>query len=149
MLTRICRSLMTLNSDMSNFNYLLDTNILSDLIRHPAGAVAERIAEVGESLICTSIIVSCELRLGAAKKGSPALSARVDQILNTIEVLPLSDGVDQHYAGLRNSLEKNGTLISPNDLLIAAHALELGFTVVTCNAREFLRLAGLSVENWL
>ena len=58
---------------MRPFVYMLDTNILSDLVRHPAGAVAERVAEYGEESICTSIIVACELRFGVAKKGVPLL----------------------------------------------------------------------------
>lgn len=134
---------------MGDFRYLLDTNILSDLIRHPAGRVAARIAEVGESAVCTSIIVACELRFGAAEKGSPELSARVDQLLESIEILPLGEEADRRYAELRHHLETSGSPIGPNDLLIAAHAIDLGITVVTDNAREFSRVPGLSVENWL
>ena len=63
---------------MAARRYLLDTNVLSDLLRHPAGAVRERIAAVGEEAMCTSIVVACELRYGAAKKRSAALSTRVD-----------------------------------------------------------------------
>jgi tRNA(fMet)-specific endonuclease VapC len=63
---------------MTAQRYLLDTNVLSDLLRHPAGAVRERITTVGEEAVCTSIIVACELRYGAAKRGSPTFSTRVD-----------------------------------------------------------------------
>lgn len=66
---------------MSVHRYLLDTNILSSLLKQPAGAVASRIRSVGEDTICTSIIVTCELRYGAAKKGSPTLSGKVEQLL--------------------------------------------------------------------
>jgi len=64
---------------MADHRYLLDTNILSDLIKHPSGAVAHRIAAVGEDVVCTSIVVACELRYGAAKRGSPALSGKIGQ----------------------------------------------------------------------
>ena len=134
---------------METFSYLLDTNILSDIIKHPAGAVVEKIAEVGEGTICTSIIVACELRFSAVKKGSQLLTTRVEQLLERIEVLSLGEKADEYYASLRHDLEKNGALIGPNDLLIAAHALDIGVTLVTDNLREFTRIKGLSVENWL
>jgi tRNA(fMet)-specific endonuclease VapC len=59
------------------YQYLLDTNIVSDLVRHPQGLVFERIASVGENYICTSIIVACELRFGAAKNGSVRLIEQI------------------------------------------------------------------------
>jgi tRNA(fMet)-specific endonuclease VapC len=134
---------------MHEYRYLLDTNILFNLIKCPSGNVATHIAAVGEKLVCTSIIVACELRFGAEKKGSPLLSARVGQLLNSVAVLPLSEEVDKHYAAIRYFLEKSGSIIGPNDLLVASHALSLGLTVVTDNVREFCRVPGLTVENWL
>jgi tRNA(fMet)-specific endonuclease VapC len=134
---------------MADHRYLLDTNILSDLIKHPSGAVALRIADVGENVVCTSIVVACELRYGAAKRGSPALSGKIGQLLEAIEVLPLEDVSDQKYGEIRAALEKAGTPIGANDYLIAAHTLSLGFTLVTDNVGEFSRVAGLKVENWL
>lgn len=68
--------------------YLLDTNILSDLIRHPQGIVAQRIAVVGEATVCTSIVVACELRFGAAKKNSPRLTEQVNAVVAAMDVLP-------------------------------------------------------------
>ncbi len=140
---------MMSNSDMRNYQFLLDTNILSTLVKNPAGAVAARIGSHGEDSICTSIIVACELRFGAEKKGSAQLSARVEALLQTLDVVPLADEVDRHYAAMRVELERRGALIGPNDLLIAAHALALGLTLVTDNLREFSRVPGLRVENWL
>jgi len=134
---------------MSGFVYLLDTNIISDLIRNPAGIVAQQIAEKGESAVCTSIVVACELRFGARKKGSALLAARVEEILSVIEVLALDADADRFYAEIRTELEAKGTPIGPNDLLIAAQALALGLTIVTANSAEFLRIPGLPVENWL
>jgi tRNA(fMet)-specific endonuclease VapC len=129
--------------------YLLDTNILSDLIRRPQGPVAEHIAAVGESTVCTSVIVAAELRFGAAKSGSQKLSERVDLVLSALEVLPLEPPVDHSYAEIRWHLTREGTPIGPNDLLIASQALSLGLTVVTANVGEFSRVPGLQVENWL
>ncbi len=134
---------------MASHRYLLDTNILSDLVRHPSGHVAERIITVGEHAICTSIVVACELRFGAARRGSAELFSRIDQLLKVIDVLPLSEGADSHYGEIRNDLEKSGTPIGPNDLLIAAHARSVGLTLVTDNVREFNRVPELAVENWL
>ena len=129
--------------------YLLDTNILSDLIRNPFGPVAQRIEVVGAKAVCTSIIVAAELRYGCAKKGSPRLQARVEDILATIPVLPLDVPADADYGRQRAQLEASGQSIGGNDLLIAAHALALGLTLVTHNTREFSRIVGLQVEDWL
>ena len=129
--------------------YLLDTNILSDLVRHPQGKVAEQISRTGENSVCTSIIAAAELRYGAAKSNSARLADRVDLILSALEILPLEVPADHQYASLRHHLTRQGTPIGPNDLLIAAHALTNDLTVVTANVREFSRVPGLKVENWL
>lgn len=129
--------------------YLLDTNILSDLVRNPRGKIRDRIAEVGEKSICTSIIVASELRYGARKKGSRRLSSQLEAILSAIEILPFEEASDRHYAKLRCVLENAGTPIGPNDLLIAAQSICMGLVLVTANYREFSRVQGLAVENWL
>lgn len=129
--------------------YLLDTNILSDLIKNPQGMVARRIREVGEAAICTSIVVSSELRFGAVKRGSERLTQQLASVLKALVVMPLESPVDKHYADIRACLEKAGTPIGPNDLLIAAHARSLGLVLVTANVREFKRVQNLEVQNWL
>ena len=129
--------------------YLLDTNILSDLILNPQGAVARQISSAGESTVCTSIVVAAELRFGAEKSGSSKLADRIDLILSALDILPLETPADRHYGELRQHLASQGTPIGPNDLLIAAQALALGLTVVTANVQEFSRVPGLGVENWL
>jgi tRNA(fMet)-specific endonuclease VapC len=129
--------------------YLLDTNIVSDLIRRPQGLVAARIAAVGEANVCTSVIVAAELRYGAVKRGSPALSAQVESVLETIELVPFESPMETAYATVRTRLESLGTPIGANDLLIAAQVLTLGHTLVTDNVGEFARVAGLAHENWL
>jgi tRNA(fMet)-specific endonuclease VapC len=129
--------------------YLLDTSILSDLVRRPQGRIAERIAELGEERVITSIVVACELRFGVAKRDSKKLSRQVEAVLGAITVLPLEPGIDRHYAAIRATLEKQGTPIGANDLLIAAHARALHAVCVTANVAEFSRVSGLKVENWL
>ena len=128
--------------------YLLDTNILSDLIRHPDGLVARRVEQVGQKEIFTSIIVAAELRYGCAKKGSAKLLERVQGLLETIPVLSLDMPTDAQYGLIRAELEAAGQPIGMNDLLIASHALALGLTLVTDKTSEFSRVRGLKVENW-
>jgi len=88
--------------------YLLDTNIISDLIRHPRGTVAARIAAAGEETVCTSIIVAAELRFGAIKSSSKKLVDRIDLILSALEILPLEAPADRHYGDLRLHLTRQG-----------------------------------------
>ena len=129
--------------------YLLDTNILSDLLRAPTGACAKRLARVAESAVATSIIVACALRYGVAKKGSAALAARVEAMLEALPVLPFDADADRHYGAIRCALEASGTPIGANDLLIAAHARAIGLTLVTDNEKEFRRVPQLKLANWL
>jgi tRNA(fMet)-specific endonuclease VapC len=128
--------------------FLLDTNVLSHLVRRPAD-LARKIAAVGEKQICTSIVVACELRFGARKKGSDVLTARVGQLLGALKVMPLEGDVDRVYAEIRDSLESSGQPIGGNDYLIAAHALTLDCVLVTENVKEFRRVPNLIVESWL
>jgi len=129
--------------------YLLDTNILSDLVRNPQGVVAAQITKAGEDTVCSSVIVAAELRYGATKSNSAKLAERINLILSALEILPLEIPADHQYAALRHHLTRQGTPIGPNDLLIAAHALASDLTVVTANVGEFSRVPGLKVENWL
>jgi tRNA(fMet)-specific endonuclease VapC len=134
--------------------YLLDTNIVSDLVRNPQGKVARHVRTVGEKHVCTSIIVAAELRYAAdkkraAKKGSPRLSSQLDAVLRVLEILPFETPADTSYGLLRSRLERAGTPIGANDLLIAAQALTLGYVIVTDNEKEFSRVKGLRLQNWL
>ena len=129
--------------------YLLDTNVVSDLVRHPSGRVAAHINRVGEANVCTSLIVAAELHFGAAKKGSAALTARIDAVLGALQVLPLEAPTDRNYGYIRAGLERAGKVIGANDLLIAAHAMTLGHTLVTDSIDEFSGIGKLRLENWL
>lgn len=129
--------------------YLLDTNIVSDLVRNPQGKVAQHIRKVGEAQVSTSIIVAAELRYGAVKKGSPRLTAQLEAVLGALEVLPFESPADATYGLVRTRLERAGKPIGANDLLIAAQALSLGYTIITDNEGEFGHVPDLRRENWL
>ena len=129
--------------------YLLDTNMVSDLVRHPQGRIADHVRNVGETKVCTSVVVAAELRYGATKRASQRLSDQLEIVLGALDVVPIEVPVDVIYGRLRAHLEQAGTPIGANDLLIAAHALALGATIVTDNEREFSRIEGLPLENWL
>ncbi|MEO7761848.1 MAG: type II toxin-antitoxin system VapC family toxin [Casimicrobiaceae bacterium] len=134
---------------MAGHAWMLDTDTLSDLIRYPRGAVMGRLDATEPDTVCTSIVVACELRFGARRKGSILLTQRVEQLLDTLAVLPLDSPADQHYADIRAALEGAGTPIGGHDLFIAAHARSCDMTLVTHNTREFARVPGLRVEDWL
>lgn len=129
--------------------FLLDTNIISNLVRQPSGSASKKLLENDNAYCCTSIVVACELRFGAEKSASDSLRMRIDQVLGRLDVLHLDTPTDLHYGRLRSALEREGTPIGPNDLLIAAHALAHDLTLVTDNTTEFSRVDGLRVENWL
>lgn len=129
--------------------YLLDTNIVSDVVRHPEGRVQQKIAVVSPVAVVTSIVVAAELRFGLERRWSERLARRLDIVLSPMPVLPWAAGADLAYARIRADLERRGVTIGANDLFIAAHALSLGATLVTDNVREFGRVEGLVVENWL
>ncbi|QKC96148.1 type II toxin-antitoxin system VapC family toxin [Mesorhizobium sp. NZP2298] len=129
--------------------FMLDTNIISDMIRNPAGKAASAMVREGDAAVCTSIVVASELRYGCARKGSAKLLKKVEDLLAEIPVLPLDVPVDAEYGALRAELESVGQPIGHNDLFIAAHACVLGTTLVTANIGEFTRIGKLKVENWL
>lgn len=129
--------------------FMLDTNIISDMIRNPAGKAANAMVREGDAAVCTSIVVASELRYGCARKGSTKLLKKVEDLLAEIPVLPLDVPVDAEYGALRAELEAVGQPIGHNDLFIAAHACVLGTTLVTANIGEFTRIRKLKVENWL
>jgi tRNA(fMet)-specific endonuclease VapC len=130
-------------------SFMLDTNIVSDLARHPAGKVAQKIADIGEAGLCISILVAAELRFGLVRFGSPKLVEHVETALRFITTVPFDSPAEREYARIRLTLERAGTPIGPNDLFIAAHACALDVPLVTDNEREFRRVPGLRVENWL
>jgi tRNA(fMet)-specific endonuclease VapC len=129
--------------------YLLDTNILSHLVRQPQGPVADHIADVGEANVLTSVIVACELRYGAAKRGSRKLTRQVEAVLSAMTIRPLESDIERVYASIRVVLERRGSPIGAHDMLIAAHARAIDAVCVTDNVAEFRRVPALKIENWL
>jgi len=133
---------------------LLDTNIISDMMRNLQGPAAKRAVAIGATEsggqrgLCTSVIVQCELEFGLARQPNPRLQTAYYAIMQTVEVLPLTKDIVSRYANLRTQLEASGKPVGANDLLIAAQALALDATLVSADA-EFLRVPGLRVENWL
>jgi tRNA(fMet)-specific endonuclease VapC len=128
--------------------YLLDTNAVSDLVREPLGRTRQKAERTGPERLATSIIVVGELRFGYLRSGNDRLKHAVEGVLAILPILPFETPADWRYAELRVELERLGTPIGGNDMLIAAHALALDCTLVTANEREFRRVPGLRVENW-
>ena len=130
--------------------WLLDTDVLSQLIRQPHAPLAQKLIALSEQHpdgLVTSVVVQCELMFGAQRMGSDRLAARIAELAQLIPLLRLDVDMVPAYARLCTLLERAGTPIGPNDMLITAHALALGCTLVTADA-EFDRVPGLRVENW-
>jgi len=130
--------------------YLLDTNICIYIAKHNPPAVRERFSRHTAGELAMSVITLGELRHGAEKSNAreKALTT-LGQLEACIDVAPLGESVGQHYGQIRSALEKVGQLIGNNDLWIAAHARAEGWILVTNNEREFSRVEGLEVENWV
>lgn len=132
--------------------YLLDTNILSDMMRNPTGLAAQQfrttLSDSNTAGICTSVIVQCELLFGLRRRTQPRWQTHYALLMQSVTVMSFEADVAVHYAKLRTALEGAGTPIGSNDTFIAAHALSLDATMVTADA-EFNRVPGLRVENWL
>lgn len=132
--------------------YLLDTNIISHMMRDIEGAASRKFRQVvsddPDIPIYTSVVVDCELQFGLIRKPNERLSRAYERIIAAVQILALDNEVGPHYAQLRADLEAKGTPIGPNDALIAAHALALGAILVSADA-EFGRVPGLQLENWL
>ena len=129
--------------------YLLDTNILSNVMRSPNGPLMARMMQLDEQALYTTIVVAAELRFGAEKKGSERLRREVEEVLSRIPIRPIEAPLDRVYAKLRADLESKGTPIGDPDLWIAAQALHDDSVLVTDNVKEFGRVPQLRIENWL
>ncbi len=129
--------------------YLLDTNVIGEIARNPQGGVANRVAALPPDEYGINPVVACEIEYGLTKRESTRLRRQIEKILEAIAVIELPTDIAVHYGRIRVELEKQGTPIGPNDLLIAAHGLASELTLVTGNEKEFRRVHGLNVENWL
>lgn len=129
--------------------YMLDTDTCSYIMKRTHDALLRRLAKVPVDDVCISVITKSELLFGVEvspkrRQDEAALAA----FLPYVEVLDLPDEACEHYAKVRADLTRHGTMIGANDLFIAAHARNLGLTLITNNMREFRRVPGLSIENW-
>jgi tRNA(fMet)-specific endonuclease VapC len=130
--------------------YLLDTNICIYIANRQPSAVVSRLEDLRPGDVGMSIVTYLELVNGAWKSRRKQDNlAKVQELSRLIPVQPLDTAVADHYGRIRSELERRGSPIGAYDLLIAAHALSLDLTLVTNNLREFARISGLRVENWV
>jgi len=128
--------------------YLLDTNIASYAIKRNVPRVRAALLSVPMSEVGVSVVTEAELRFGVARKGAAAhLKLAVEEFLLRVEILPWDSEAAQHYAELRSWLEGSGVPMANFDLMIAAHALAIGATLVT-HDRVFRRVKHLKIEDW-
>ncbi|ANC31802.1 type II toxin-antitoxin system VapC family toxin [Isoptericola dokdonensis] len=132
-----------------NTLYLLDTNILIALLRDRGDAARRRLVEA-TGRVGVSTISEMELEYGIERSASPARNRQaVDELLSLVEVIDLDSLAAMHAGRIRAVLAARGTPIGPYDALLAGHARSLGLVMVTNNVREFSRVPGLEVEDWL
>ena len=130
--------------------FMLDTNIIIYAKNKNPDGVLEKLMHYSPSDLCISVITMAELEYGACKSSRPEKNrAALLEFLSEIQVVPFSLEAAREYGVIRSSLEKQGTLIGGNDMLIAAHAKSLNLILVTNNQREFERINGLKLENWV
>lgn len=129
--------------------YVFDSNILIDLSKGRLGIAYEMLRLSDASLFKVPAMVKAELLVGAEKSNRPEEERlRIDSLLLPFEVLPFDDACAFQYAKIRAYLERKGTPIGGNDLIIAATALANSGVLVTNNVNEFKRVPGLSIESW-
>jgi tRNA(fMet)-specific endonuclease VapC len=129
---------------------MLDTNICIYIIKHRPSSVLDQLVALPTEDVGVSSITVAELRFGASKSSRPARNHQaLDDFLHPFEVALYNEPAARTYGTIRAPLEKKGRLIGPMDLLIAAHALSLEVQLLTNNAKEFKRVDGLDVTNWV
>jgi tRNA(fMet)-specific endonuclease VapC len=129
--------------------YLLDTNICIYVINHKPVQVFEKFRQFKLGDLAISSITASELAFGVEKSGSERNKQALNKFLMPLDVLPYDEDAIWHYARLRQQLQSTGKPIGSLDMLIAAHALALDVTLVTNNTKEFERIEGLKLENWV
>ena len=129
--------------------YLLDTNICVYVIRKRPESVYRRLSTIGERGVAISVVTAFELEVGALRSQGTHYREAVRLFIAELPVQPLEDSARAAYGQLRTALERRGEVIGAYDMLIASHALALDATLVTNNQKEFKRVKGLKVENWV
>jgi tRNA(fMet)-specific endonuclease VapC len=129
------------------YRYMLDTNTVSHLLKGDP-SVVERLKVTSPSEICISVVTKGELLFGLAKRpDAKRLRQSVLEFLKVVDALPIDDAVIAHYGPMRADLERQGKILGPLDMLIAAHAGTLGIVLVTSD-KAFSHVEGLALENW-
>jgi tRNA(fMet)-specific endonuclease VapC len=130
--------------------YMLDTNICIYIIKQKPKSVLQHFEQLQVGSVCMSLVTYAELEYGALKSNNSRKALDIlEEFSNYIPVLSIEADVAKHYGGIRANLESKGTPIGNNDLWIAAHARSLGHTLVSNNVKEFKRVEGLDLENWV
>ena len=130
--------------------YMLDTNICAFIIRNKPEYIKDKLKVVEkEHEIALSSIVVAELLFGAQKKKSQKLNKIIHTFIDNFTIYDFDKQASIEYSKIRDSLESTGNIIGANDLFIASHAKSLDAVIVTNNTREFLRVDGLKVEDWV
>lgn len=130
--------------------YLLDTNICIYIAKYNPPSVREHFTRHSANELAVSVITLGELRFGAEKsQAKERAMAVIDELINLMNIEALTDDVTGHYGEIRAALQKSGQRIGNNDLWLAAHARSQDWILVTNNEKEFLRVDGLRVENWV
>jgi tRNA(fMet)-specific endonuclease VapC len=130
--------------------FMLDTNVCVDLLRGEAAGLFRRLRKMKVDEVALSSITLAELQYGVAKSSDPPRHEDLlAQFCAPLAIMPFDSSAAEIYGKVRTELERAGTPIGPLDTLIAAHALALDVTLVTSNEREFARVKGLRVANWL
>lgn len=129
--------------------YLLDTNACIRLLNGTSPALVDRLSSTPRTQVRLSAVVKAELLYGARRSQRVAENLRLlDEFFATIASIPFDDSCADEYGKIRFELERTGTPIGPNDLMIAATARAHGLTLVTHNRREFARVPELRLEDW-
>jgi tRNA(fMet)-specific endonuclease VapC len=130
--------------------YLLDTNICIALIRQRPAGLLQRLTTLKPGEVCLSSITMTELIYGAAKSSQAEQNlAALEQFLLPLELVNFDESAATAYGQIRAGLERQGKVIGSMDMLIAAHALSLNTILVTNNTKEFGRVSGLLLEDWI
>ena len=130
--------------------YMLDTNICIYVIKHKPESVFRKLKKIKPEDVCISSITYAELAYGVEKSAQPERNRlALSMMLSSIEIVAFDDSAAADYGEIRASLEKGGTPIGSLDMLIAAHARSAGCTLVTNNTKEFCRVEGLKLANWV
>ena len=129
--------------------YMLDTNICIYAIKHKPEKVFQKLQTVDPQDVCVSSVTYAELVHGVEKSAAVEKNRlALSMLLANIEILDFDVDAADCYGKIRANLEKKGTPIEPLDMMIAGHAMSMGYTVVTNNVKEFSRVPDLKIENW-